>query len=752
MIIIEIMHQFYQISPLFLLFYLLINLPLKGQEIIKVDKKLDIFTINKKNITWYADSSKKLALQAISQKPMQSLDKLNLGYNPVNHWFKIELEVENTEQEIFLGLAGLFEITNLYLTQDGELLETQKLGIWRDFNRRKIKYRNFVFPINFKQKGKYTLYLKIYAQASVYIDAKLYNQSSFEQQIIWEELLYGLFYGGILIILFYNLFLFFSLKDLTYLYYCIFLVLSFWMQFVIIGHYLYFFGNNSYWIERSDQFVFLFLVSNFWLSIKFLETHKNHRVIHKIFLLLLFSNLFLSLFGFFLPISIILTLTSLSVLLGVLVTLSSSTILFFKGVIQVRFFIIAWIFYLLAAVAFVLKNMGIFPSNFITENSIQIGAIVQVLFLSFALSDKINLLRKERKKAEEESRKLAKENENILKEQNQLLEQKVNKRTQKLQESNQELQVLNEELRQTQEEVQTQRDFVQEQNKTLSITNQKLASSEQILIKLNNKMQKKNKDLEFFNQKINNSIKAAKDIQEALLPTEGKLKRTLGEYFLIYQPKDVVSGDFYWLTMEGNKTYLAIADCTGHGVPGAFMANMGITFLYSIIRQKKLTDPAEILKLLHREVSVSLKQAKTGNNNGMDIALLSIERLENDNTKIAFCGAKRPLYYIENGQKELKELKETRKSIGGIQNKDRKFETQEIVLSKNSLIYLGSDGLEDQNNLKRKKFGVKRIKGILEENAQLSLSQQKEVIENALKNHMKDTLQRDDILWMGIRM
>jgi len=221
---------------------------------------------------------------------------------------------------------------------------------------------------------------------------------------------------------------------------------------------------------------------------------------------------------------------------------------------------------------------------------------------------------------------------------------------------------------------------------------------------------------------------------------------------LIYKPKDVVSGDFYWFTIEGNKIFLAAADCTGHGVPGAFMANMGMMFLHSIIKQEKIYDPAKILENLHKQVAQTLKQQKTGNNNGMDIALLSLEKIANEKVQIKFCGAKRPLYYIETHQKEIKELKEIRKSIGGIQNIDKHFETQTLELSQGSLIYLGSDGLEDQNNSKRKKFGRKRIKSIIENTHHLPLSEQKEVLENDLEEHMQDTLQRDDILWMGIKL
>lgn len=704
------------------LFLSVVELPMQAQELVKIDDEFDFLSLDKKKIIWYADSSKTLKLQDILQKDLKPLPQLNLGYNPAKHWFKVELDVKDIEQEVFLELSGLFEITNLYL-QNGKTWKIQKSGIWNDFRDRKVKYRHFVFPLKFEKKGKYILYIEIYAQASVYVEAKLHNHRSFEQQIIWEECLYGIFYGAMLITFFYNLFLFFSLKDLTYLYYCIFLVLSLWLQFIIIGHYLYFFGNHSYWIERSDQFVFLFLVANYWLCISFLETRKNHKSIHNIFLFFLLINLILGVIGFFLPITLILTLTSLSVLIAVLITLISGVILFFKGVKQARFFIIAWIAYLLAATSIVLKNSGILPSNFFTENSLQLGSITQILFLSFALSDKINILRIARNKAEKKSRELSEKNKEMLKEQNKVLEQKVKERTQELQNSNQELQVLNEELHQNQEEIVSQRDFLNKQNKLLDRKNFQIESS----------------------------IRAAEAIQQAILPYKEKLDSLLKDYFVINLPKDVVSGDFYWLNEIDGKIVLIVADCTGHGVPGAFMTLIGVNLLDKIVRLRNITNPADILEELHKEIHLVLKQEYTNNNDGMDASAIIIEKV-GDKNKITFSGAKNHLFYFSSEENKSSILKGTRKSIGGIQNETKQFQNHELILSQGSFLYLGSDGLEDQNNAKRKNFGRNKVKSLIQEVYHLSPSKQKQAFENALKEHMQDTLQRDDILWMGIRL
>ena len=300
------------------------------------------------------------------------------------------------------------------------------------------------------------------------------------------------------------------------------------------------------------------------------------------------------------------------------------------------------------------------------------------------------------------------------------LENKVNLRTKELQESNDELQVMNEELRQTQEELQTQRDYVEEKNKVL----------------------------QEFNSKINSSLKVAQTIQEAVLPYQAKLDRLLENYFVINRPKDVVSGDFYWLNEINGKVILVVADCTGHGIPGAFMTLIGANLLDKIIRIRQVTQPNEVLNQLHEEVQSVLKQRYTTNNKGMDAIVVSLEK-QPGQTMIQFSGAKNNLYYYTD---DLYELKGDRKSIGGIQDESIGFTNQQLVLPAGGMLYLGSDGLEDQNNHTRKKFGRKRLQTLLSYAATLPVDEQKTKIEEALKQYMQDAEQRDDILWMGIQI
>lgn len=289
-----------------------------------------------------------------------------------------------------------------------------------------------------------------------------------------------------------------------------------------------------------------------------------------------------------------------------------------------------------------------------------------------------------------------------------------------------EIMAQNEELFQQQEEILAQQEFVENQNQELSRKN----------------------------LMINQSINSAQLIQAAILPYESKLNHLLKDYFIIFRPKDIVSGDFYWLNKIENKTVLIAADCTGHGVPGAFMSLICNTLLDKIIRVWNITEPAEVLKKAQGEIRVLLRQQELGYANGMDVCLVTMEETaENQQVKIVFAGAKRPLYYIKTGETTLHEIRGTRISIGGRERKDKPSFTQtELLLDKGSVLYLGSDGYADQNDKRRKSYAVKNLKVLLEKISSKPMSEQKQILDETLDQHMEGTEQRDDIMLIGVRL
>jgi len=300
----------------------------------------------------------------------------------------------------------------------------------------------------------------------------------------------------------------------------------------------------------------------------------------------------------------------------------------------------------------------------------------------------------------------------------------LNQKSYALELKSKELGTLNEELRQTQDEIVAQRDFIEVQNQKL----------------LDNK------------RRTDQSIRAARSIQRAILPFQERLNHIFDEFFVLYRPKDVVSGDFYWVDQVEDKTLIAAVDCTGHGVPGAFMSMIGNTLLNNLIKFKHIYNPAQVLEMLHEETRLVLRQHTSNDHSGMDIGLCMLERSEETQVKVTFAGAKRPLFYMAKGASTLQQLKGTKKSIGGSQREDILFANQHILLSKGSKLYLGTDGYIDQNNKVRKKIGTENFMTFLEEIHHQPLCMQRDLLEKKLLNHMVNTEQRDDILVMGIQV
>ncbi len=259
--------------------------------------------------------------------------------------------------------------------------------------------------------------------------------------------------------------------------------------------------------------------------------------------------------------------------------------------------------------------------------------------------------------------------------------------------------------------------------------------------------------LEEVNNQIKDSINYALTIQHAILPLESDINKHFAN-FLIYLPRDIVSGDFYWYSNPvENRYFMATVDCTGHGVPGAFMSLISSRMLDEIVNVQRICEPKEILENLNKMIVNSLSQESTNNRDGMDLALVRIDRNKETST-ITFAGAKRPLIYYSKQDNTLHQLKGSRRSIGGIQSMLTSFdyEQETLELHKNDVIYLSTDGMIDQNDNKRKRYGSPRFKEVIENFKDLPLSQQKVKILEDFNNFKNDEEQRDDITVWGIKL
>lgn len=265
------------------------------------------------------------------------------------------------------------------------------------------------------------------------------------------------------------------------------------------------------------------------------------------------------------------------------------------------------------------------------------------------------------------------------------------------------------------------------------------------ILHFSNEMSKARKIIKTQNKKIISSIEYAKYIQKASLSSHSELAGSLNDdFFLMYEPKDIVSGDFYWVANKNGRLIIVCADCTGHGVPGGFMTMMGINHLNNIVKEKGITDPSMILLFLHYAVRESLKYSSNGMSDGMDIGVCSIDL---DTQLLEFSGARSKLHYF-NG--ELKVIPATKVSIGE-DLLEVNFEKKQIQMKKNDRFYLFTDGYIDQfGGPNNKRFGSKRLNLLLNEIKELGIKEQGEIIQQTMKDWKGSEDQIDDITFLGL--
>lgn len=317
---------------------------------------------------------------------------------------------------------------------------------------------------------------------------------------------------------------------------------------------------------------------------------------------------------------------------------------------------------------------------------------------------------------------------NLIKEK-QILEQKVKERTKTIEEQKNaiehqrdELQIRNQEILQQKEEIEAQRD---------EITSQR----DQIISQ---------------NQDIIKSISYARRIQNAVMPSKDVADSILNNYFILLKPRDIVSGDFFWMTKKNDKIIVTAADCTGHGVPGAFMSLMGITLLTEIVKNTDDIKPNIILNSLRMNIKRALSQVGKEHEakDGMDIALCVIDTKANT---LMFAGAYNPLYLVRNS--ELIEFKGDKMPVGVHINEKESFTLHEIALQKNDCIYMFSDGYVDQfGGNDNRKFMSRNFKELLLKVSSKEMAEQKLILDDTIDQWIGPHDQLDDILVMGIRI
>ncbi|MFH2095714.1 MAG: SpoIIE family protein phosphatase, partial [Bacteroidota bacterium] len=259
----------------------------------------------------------------------------------------------------------------------------------------------------------------------------------------------------------------------------------------------------------------------------------------------------------------------------------------------------------------------------------------------------------------------------------------------------------------------------------------------------------KNKIIEEKNKDIMDSIRYAKRIQEAILPPVSFVRQWIPDVFILYMPKDVVAGDFYWMNHYSEKIFIAACDCTGHGVPGAMVSVMCSNFLNRVVKELRITDPGKILDNVTDLVIENFEKSENEVKDGMDVSLCVFDE---QRQKLHWAGANNPLWIIRPGAEEIEEVKANKQPIG--KYLDRKpFTTHEVQISKGDLLYMFSDGYSDQfGGDGGKKFKSANFKRLLLANREKEMDEQMCIIRKALEDWKGTFDQVDDVCVIGIRV
>ena len=570
--------------------------------------------------------------------------------------------------------------------------------------------------INFLPKSKKTVFIRYQNinNRPIKVDLKLIKKDKFEEDVKYRNLSQGVFQGLIWIMVFYNFLIFVLNRERVYLFYSLYLLGT--ALFLMVMSSLALDGINGevfhfiwYFAGLCAAFYFMFMRS-------FLKTNELFPKLDKGILwairiqfgVVAFVMLYyiitkdVKLIARVYTYSIIIQSAFILVVLIVLVTKIQKN----KNKKLIYFFVLGSLGLIAGAVTGNLINWFELAPRVVGGVFVQVGIVSEILLFSMGLGYRMKLNERARQEAQENLIIQLKENESLQRILNQELEEKVQERTQEI-----------------------------EQQK------------EQI--------NKKNHQLEETNKKMTDSITYAARIQAAILGDITQLEEELGDAFILSRPRDIVSGDFYWLKKIKieDKTYkiFVVADCTGHGVPGAFMTVMGVDSLEEIVGHEKIWQPHQILyKLDQRITAATTQRQSTGRQirDGMDIVILVFEE---GTDKAYFAGAKNPLFHIRGNENLL--TKGSTSAIGGTSKKAKSFSMHEITYQKGDVFYLYSDGFQDQFG---GEDGMKYMSKIFREKlvtiSNFPMKTQKEILDKEFVEWKGNQSQTDDVILAAIRM
>ncbi len=686
-----------------------------------------------KQATYFRDETGKLDLAAVLQPAQQQLFQpvtksiISGGGKEGFFWLKVNLQRNSPTKEWVLYLPHVnLKGAELYYQDSLHQWKKMAAGFKVPIQEKNYPHYYQVFPLaNVLHTPAVTCYLRMHT-ANTGFSLHLATLHEFDKFIAQRNMFYGIYLGIMLFILFNNVLLIFSLRNKLYFYYVVivFLYIASSLCLDENGYFCFLFPSLSIYNFKIAIFgTTVIQIAILYYCILFLDMETKHKKFARFIKWEMIALCAVLVVEFFAPEHIGNSLTQLCGLISLATSITAGVHSYRKGYALSSYYLAAYIsFFFWVAIALLYLNFGlpnIFPIDYLA-----IAFLSEVVLLAYALSKRFEYEKLQLATAKQDAQQASiwqlQENERLIKEHNQSLELKVAKRTEELNKALEEGQQINEELNITVETTQRQKN-----------------------------------DIVYKNEQIMASINYALRIQTALLPTKEKFASYFGNdnFFILFKPKDIVSGDFYWINDQAGRIIVAIADCTGHGVPGALMTMIGSQLLYEIVEQRNITTPNLLLNELNKAVRKSLRQAETDNRDGMDIVLLSIDPKQKI---VEAAGAMNSFFYIAHDQTTLTECKPDKFAIGGYEQKHSKgFTNIRIDLTATTTFYLLSDGYADQfGGANNRKFMLKNLKQLLQDQHTQPLATQGKVLNQTIEEWRKEANENqvDDILVVGIKI
>lgn len=685
---------------------------------------------------------------------------VSFEYGQSTYWVRVDIENEKKTMKpdwlLEVNYAPL-DFVDYYVVKDGKLIDHVATGDHVSFNHRPIQHHNYVFPLQVEGEGVTSMYLKVKTDGSVKIPMRLYRPWKFAEINSKYEVGFGLFFGILLMMAVLGLITYLPTKDISYLIFPIPIIAKILFTFSLSGHtFQFLFPNNIYLANKITPLsIGIWMVGVSCFNLYFLRLKRLSPIAHK----LNYGGLgigVIAIFGaIFLPYYTAIQIVTGTSIPFTMLSLGVGITSYVKGNRFASYYIASFSIYLTALLLFVGRMKGVIPDNLLTSRILEYGDVIMVTLLFTALSKKYAIYREEKNIAIKQMLQMESDAKATL-------EVKVTERTLELQNATAELEEQKEEL-ETQatqlvsknEEIMAQSETLQSLNNAMNEKNDELEQQNEEIAAQRDMVEQKNIQIERTTKNLRDSINYAKRIQNAILPADETLSKVWEEYFLMYKPKDVVSGDFYW-TYENeaeNKSILIVADCTGHGVPGAMMSMIGDGFLQQIVKLRGITSPARILLEMNASLHNMLQiDESTSIRDGMDMGVIVWDKA---NQKVHFAGAHTPLVFVQNNT--IYNIKGERLSLGSC-NKKLNIKEHIISLKTTTSFYLFSDGYQDQfGGENDRKISSKRLRELILMVASKPMDQQKIALENFYEswvnaNKNSTGKQIDDILLMGVKI